>query len=135
MSDRQDFQIKVVTPKGTVVDKTASFIKVPGINGEIGILPNHSSMVAQLTFGDMIIEVENIKSHYFLPTGIVYVKPDEVLVLVPFIEESIDVDKDRANDAMKRAKERLNTRTKKIDRERARRSLLRSEYRLQIANT
>ena len=63
----------------------AKFLTVPGIDGELQILANHTPLICRLKDGDVKIEGENgITTKLPISGGVVEVKPHEVVALVNF---------------------------------------------------
>ncbi|MFT5170744.1 MAG: F-type H+-transporting ATPase subunit epsilon [Candidatus Marinamargulisbacteria bacterium] len=133
MADQDTFKIKIVTPKGSSFEQLCAYAKLPGVTGEIGVLPNHSPLVAQLKSGKIRVEHDDEIQRFFVPEGFAHVTQTEVLILVPFAEEKSTIDVSRANESKRRAIDRLSDYAPEIDRERARKALMRAESRLYIA--
>jgi F-type H+-transporting ATPase subunit epsilon len=51
-------QLSIVTPSGEICNQEVKSVVLPGKDGEFGVLPEHSSLVASLTVG--VIEVTNL---------------------------------------------------------------------------
>ena len=51
-------KLSIVTPNGSIFDGNIKSVIMPGINGEFGVIPNHSSLVTSLDVG--VIEITNI---------------------------------------------------------------------------
>ena len=63
----------------------AQSLTVPGAEGELQILADHTPLIVQLKEGDMRIEGENgVTTKLPIAGGVVEVKPKEVVVLVNF---------------------------------------------------
>ncbi|HUS88987.1 MAG TPA: F0F1 ATP synthase subunit epsilon, partial [Desulfosporosinus sp.] len=45
------FSLQVVSPEGNVLKEEVEFVVLPGGAGELGILPNHSPLIAGLDIG------------------------------------------------------------------------------------
>ena len=64
---------KVVTPEGLSLEENVSFVKLPGKTGDIGILFNHSSILADLKAGKIRVKDENNQEKkFFIPKGIAH---------------------------------------------------------------
>ena len=63
----------------------AKFLTVPGIDGELQILANHTPLICRLKDGDMRIEGEDgVTKKIPIAGGVIEVRPDEVVALVNF---------------------------------------------------
>ncbi|MGE4170087.1 MAG: ATP synthase F1 subunit epsilon [Candidatus Margulisiibacteriota bacterium] len=127
--------LKVVTPQGSVLTEGhISFVRLQSVNGEIGVMPMHTPAIIQLAPGE--VQTQSLygeKVSYFIPGGIVEIDMDRVMVIAPYLEKAVDIDHGRAESALKRAQERLNSKQKSIDWNRAEKALLRAEARLYIS--
>jgi F-type H+-transporting ATPase subunit epsilon len=77
-----EFQVVVVTPEKTALEQSAQFVALPAVDGELGILANHSPMIARLGFGEMRIESDDGKvSRYYIDGGFAQIADNVVTVL------------------------------------------------------
>jgi len=133
MEEITKFNFKVVTPDGIGLDEETAFSKIPGQIGEIGIQPNHTASLSTLKAGELLYENESgDRLRFFIPEGIAMIKRKTVLVLTPYVESISDIDRSRAEQAKKRAQDRLEKKDEKLDRKRAEKSFQRAESRLKM---
>lgn len=74
-------KLEVVTPLGLIFSKDIKQVTLPGKEGEFGVLPGHSSLVAMLKAGVIDIELENGK-HEAVAINWGHVKIDESKVTI-----------------------------------------------------
>jgi len=133
---KDTLSLKVVTPKGGILlnDAAATFVKVQGITGEVGILSNHSPAIIKLKTGELQVKINGQDNHYFVPDGFAHITQESVVVLTTYVEKVSEIDKLRAEKSKARAEKRLqdSETDKGIDVERAKSSLHRSEIRLAL---
>lgn len=127
------FQLSVVTPDGPVYDGHVRSLRLPGVDGSLGILPRHAPMIAVLQCGIVHVvhedgEVEQIAGG----EGYAEVRSGKVRLIVSFLNGRPDVDQERAHGAMKRAMERLEEREDGVDMARAEAALCRAIVRLKV---
>lgn len=127
-------KISVVTPYGVYLEEEADFIKLPGKDGEIGVLPSHSPLISTLSIGELVIYKEGKKQYYFIPDGVSKINQDSIVLLVSYVEASSEIDLKRAEFSLERAVKRLTTSEEVVDSFRARQSKLRAQKRLDILN-
>ncbi|MDA1352842.1 MAG: ATP synthase F1 subunit epsilon [bacterium] len=133
MSERTQFTVKTITPSGVQLEKTATFARISSSIGEIGIMPNHTPSLVTIEPCEFVVRVgEKEELSYFVPEGIAQIKEGELILVVPYIEAMADIDKGRAEQAKKRAQERLAGKIKdeETDIKRAEASFKRAENRL-----
>ena len=133
MAEEEFFLFRAITPKGIVLEKSVFFIKLPGGDGEVGVLPDHSPALFKLKTGKIELHLENEVEKYFVRRGMVEVSPGQVTLLTPFLEHILEIDLSRAQKAKSRAVERLKMHDEvPIDRDRAQTALWRAEERIQL---
>ena len=107
-------------------------ITVPGTKGNFQILYNHAPIISSLEIGEIILDVEGKEKEYFTTSGgTIEVVDNKVIVLAESFERTKDIDVERAEEAKRRAEERLKIkREEKIDEMRAELALKRAINRL-----
>ena len=130
----EQIQLEVVTPERRVLSETVDSVNVPGMNGELGILPGHTPLISQLQTG-VLSYVQGGATHKLLVSGgFVEVNADRVSVLAEIAERPEEIDAARARIAREHAEKTLSSFTgTEEDFERARARLERSVVRLQLA--
>ena len=100
-------KLEVVTPQKKVLEVEAEWVNIPGIEGEMGILPQHISIVTTLETGLVTYMGLNGKQSLGVHWGYVQVDGVRVIVLAELAEDSADIDIERAKIAESNAKEKL----------------------------
>jgi F-type H+-transporting ATPase subunit epsilon len=139
VADTRTLQVEVVTPEGEVYRGEVAMVVLPGIDGELGILPRHQPLVTLLALGETRIRTLDGDWDY-VATGIGYAEVlfDRVLVVVDHGELAGAIDIARAEEALRRAGERIRERgdlaaQAEVDYFRAEQALKRAENRLRVA--
>ena len=126
-------KLDIVTAEKSIYSEDVSMLVAPGIEGQIGILPHHTPLMTMLAPGELKI-TENGKEHSLVVTGgFIEVRPDRVIVLADAAERAEDIDADRAEEAKRRAEQRLSQKLSDTDLARAEAALRRSLIRLKVA--
>ncbi len=125
------FLLEIYTPYGKYFDGFIEEVIVPTEEYVLGILANHSPLVAKVRTGKLEIIRDEDKMVYAITEGLINVKKDGVVILVNSIERKDEIDIDRAKEAKRRAEERLN-KPLNIDVERAQRALIRANNRISV---
>jgi len=125
------FLLEIYTPYGKYFDAFIEEVIVPTEEYVLGILANHSPLVAKVRTGKLEIIQDDEKIAYAITEGLINVKKDGVVILVNSIERKDEIDIDRAKEAKRRAEERLN-KPLNIDVERAQRALIRANNRISV---
>ncbi len=82
-------------------------VLAPGIEGALGILPNHAPLLTTLEMGVIRIKHEGEEQVFTITGGILEVRPDIVTVLADLGENVDEIDEARAQAARARAEELL----------------------------
>ena len=126
------FQLDIITPTGIQSYDDVSYIRIPGLDGLLGVQAKHASAIIALTIGEIKIIQKN-KSIYFATSGgFIDIRTEGVQLLLETIESTKDIDKKRAEQAINRAKTHLTN--KNDDLNRANLALQRAKNRLNILN-
>jgi F-type H+-transporting ATPase subunit epsilon len=126
-------KLDIVTAEKVVFSEEVDIVVVPGIGGELGILPHHTNLMTTLKAGELRIRRAGEEVYMAISGGYLEVRPDRVIILADTAERDDEIDLARAEEAKRRAQERLAHRTPDIDVDRAEAALLRSMTRLRVA--
>jgi hypothetical protein len=77
----QQLQLDVVTPERRVLSEAVDTTTIPGLNGELGILPGHTPLISQLKTGILTYTHDGRTSQLHVSGGFVEVRDDRVSVL------------------------------------------------------
>ncbi|MEP7270424.1 MAG: F0F1 ATP synthase subunit epsilon [Acidobacteriota bacterium] len=105
MADR--LELEVVTPEKLVLRENVDEVVVPGLGGELGILPDHTPLISQLQSGVLTYRKGTEKKSLHVSGGFVEVLPDRVAVLAEVAETPEEIDFHRAQEARARAEKLL----------------------------
>ena len=100
-------KLEIVTPTATIFSDDVEMVTLTGIDGEMGIYPQHMPIMTQLAAGEVIAKkgAENI----FLAVGdgFVQITGSAVSVLTDMAVKSDDIDEAKAEEARLKAEQRL----------------------------
>lgn len=128
------FLLEIVTPERKVYAEQVSMVIVKGVEGELGILPNHIPLVTPLRIAPVIIKKDRQEEAVAVNGGFIEVRKDKVVILAESAELPGDIDIERAQAAKQRAEQRLSGKRDEFDFRRAEMSLQRAINRLDIKN-
>ena len=103
----KNINLTVVTRERKIVDATVDEVILPATDGEIGVLPGHTPLLATLKIGQLRYRSGNKVERLVISWGFAEVLPDRVIVLA---ERGIlpgEVDAAAAEDERKRAEREL----------------------------
>ena len=127
--------LEVVTPSGTIAKVEADIVVAPGTEGEFGVLPGHINFLSGIVPGELRYTNDQKTEYMAITSGFAEVSNDKVSILVDSGEIAHEIDIERAQSAMERAKERLSKRrdADDIDFARAEAALQRAISRVKVA--
>ncbi len=128
------FTLDIVTPTRTVFSGEVESFSAPGVAGGFQVLYNHAPLLSSIAVGRVkVIDNEGAERHYATSGGFVEVNENKVILLAETAERSDEIDIQRAEEAKRRASERLAS-EERIEEDRARAALARALNRLRIAS-
>ena len=102
------FTCNIVTQERTVFSGEVKSVSLPGTEGRMGILPNHSPLLTTLAFGEVLVRTPNGDEQYFaIGGGYAEVQPDNIIVLADSAEHAEEIDVDRAERAREAAEKAM----------------------------
>jgi len=126
------FNLEIITAEQVVFTGEVNSLTAPASEGEIGVLPRHVPILTVLNPGELRYSTSESQQHLVVSGGFLEVKPDKVVVLVDSAERLEEIDEERAQMAIQRAKDRLVDKSVDLDLERALSSLRRASARLDL---
>jgi len=100
-------QLDVITPERRLLSEQVDAATVPGLGGELGILPGHTPLISQLKTGVLSYTQGATTRRLLVSGGFVEVNEDRVSVLADFAEFPEEVDAARARQERDEAERQL----------------------------
>ena len=131
----KELNLEIVTPAKTAFKGTVSSISVPGTSGSFQVLYNHAPILSSFEIGLIkIVDLNDSESMFATSGGTIEVLENKILLLAESFEKPSDIDLERAEKALQRAKERLSDKSKEVDHTRAEAALQRAMNRIKVVN-
>ena len=99
--------LEIVTPERLAYSDEVDMLLVPGIEGELGVLPHHTPLVSLLGVGELKIRKGGSEEVFAIAGGFLQVRPDKVVVMAETAEIDSDIDLERAQKARAEAEKAL----------------------------
>ena len=109
-----ELTLRVITPDRIALDVRVESVRLPGVDGALGILPRHASMVAAITVGELFYVEQGVRKRLFVSAGFAEVRANTVRVVCVAGELPEEIDEKRARESEKRARERLERKGKPL---------------------
>ncbi len=126
-------RLEIVSPERRALDEEVDMVVVPGIDGELGILPHHMPIITALGVGELKVRRGGQEDSYAVAGGFVEVRPDRVVVMADLAERSDEIDEAKAIEARRAAEAQLGEIQDPVDLARARAALQTALMRERIA--
>ena len=126
-------KLEIITAEREVFADDIDILVAPGIEGELGILPHHAPLMTMIQPGELLVRKNSEETYMVVTGGFLEVRLDKVIVLADACERAEEIDVTRAEDAKRRAEERLTTRPPDVEAASIEAALRRSLTRLRVA--
>lgn len=108
--------VHVVTAEREVfVDGEVDEVVVPGIDGELTVLPEHAPLLTMVKPGVMLIRKAGEDIDLAITGGFLEVRADRVTILADAAERADEIDAARAEEARRQAERQLEERDSAVD--------------------
>src|SRR6202795_1950083 len=130
----EKIQLEVVTPERRLLAEPVDMVTVPGLGGELGILPGHTPLISELQTGVLSYIQDGKTFQLHVSGGFIEVRDDHVSILAEVAERPEEIDAARARLAREHIEKQLSLwNGTEEDFEMARAKLERSMVRLRLA--
>jgi len=116
MATHNTLHVEVVTAEREIYNGEADMVVARGTEGVLGILPRHAALLTTLAIGEMRIKLGDAEEPLFIAGGFLEVRDNVVTVLADTAEHAEEIDEARAEEARRRAQERLEQATSDVER-------------------
>jgi len=125
-------KLEIVTPQATVYSEDVDMVTVPGIEGQMGLLPHHVRLMTQLVPGEMIVRKNGQVRFLAVGEGLIEVTSDRVSIVTDMAVATENIDEAKAEEARQRAAARLREKISSAEVASANASLARSLAQLRV---
>jgi F-type H+-transporting ATPase subunit epsilon len=126
--------VEVVTAERELYNGEADELIAPGTEGMLGILPRHAALLTTLKPGTLRIKLNGAEEPLFVSGGFLEVSNNQATVLADTAEHAEEIDQARAEEARRRAQERLAQTTSNTERAELQAALQRAIERLRVSD-
>ena len=100
-------RLEIVTPEATVYSEDVDMVTLPGVEGQMGVLPHHVRLMTQLVPGELIVRKAGRTDYLAVGEGLVDVTGQRVSILTNMAIAVDKIDAAAAEEARQRAAARL----------------------------
>lgn len=99
--------LEIVTPEARVYSDTIDTVVIPTVEGEVGILPGHISLLTQVADGELRVTKGRETLYLVVGGGFAEIEGDHVRVLAEHAITEDKIDEHAVEDALRRAEAQL----------------------------
>lgn len=125
--------LEIITPEKIVFKDNIDEVIAPTLNGQIAILPNHTSLLTQIENGELIIKKGKDEQYLAVAGGFLEVNKNKITVLANYAIHSKDIQVTKALEAQKRAEKLMKEKVSEKDFAEIQTQLQRSILELKVA--
>jgi len=100
-------KLEIVTPDAVVYSEDVEMVTLQGVEGQMGIYPQHVRLMTQLVPGEMIVHKGGRDDFLAVGEGLVEITNDRVAIVTDMAVAAENIDEARAEEARQRATARL----------------------------
>lgn len=109
-------KLEIVTPEAKTYSEDVDMVTLPGMEGEMGIYPNHVPLMTQVVSGEITARKDGRDYHLAVGDGFAEITGSRVAILTDMAIRAENIDEAKAEEARQRAEARL---SEKLDDEEA----------------
>ena len=108
-SSSKTFRLEIVSAERSLFSGEANFVVVPGVDGELGIFPNHTPLLTKIKPGTLKFQSkdEAQETLFFVAGGFLEIQPTVDTVLADTVVRGEEIDQARAEEAKRNAEEAI----------------------------
>jgi F-type H+-transporting ATPase subunit epsilon len=103
----ETLRLSIVTPQATVFSEDVEMVTLPGIEGDMGVYPNHIRLITQVVPGELIISQKGQERALAVGEGLVEVTHSSVAIVTDMAIPAEGIDEAKVEEARRRAAARL----------------------------
>jgi len=126
-------QLEIVTPTRILDEGQVSYVRCPGVDGSFGVMANHIEGIIVLDVGEVKVRKDSQDKYLAISGGYAEIMEDRLELLVESVEKSSEIDSERAEMSMERARTRKSEQDPELNEARIEASLARALNRLRVS--
>ena len=100
-------KLEIVTPEAKTYSDDVEMVTLPGVEGEMGVYPQHVPLMTQLVPGEIIVRKDGQDTFLAVGEGFVEITGERVAILTDMAIRSEQIDEAKAEEARRLAEARL----------------------------
>ena len=100
-------KLEIITPEETAYSEDVEMVTLPGLEGQMGIFPNHVPLMTQMVPGEIIVRKGGHEQSFAVGEGLIEIMGDHIAVLTDMAVAGDKIDEAKVEEARRRAEARL----------------------------
>ena len=100
-------KLEIVTPEAKAYSEDVEMVTLPGVEGDMGVLPSHVPLLTQLVAGEVSVRKDGREIFLAVGDGFVEIAGDHVAIMTDMAIQAENIDEAKAEEARQRATARL----------------------------
>ena len=93
-------KLEIVTPDGKAYSEEVEMVTLPGVEGQMGVFPQHVPLMTQMVPGEMIVRKNGQDRFLAVGEGLVEISADHVAILTDLAIAAENIDEARAEELL-----------------------------------
>jgi F-type H+-transporting ATPase subunit epsilon len=103
----ETLKLEIVTPHAIVVSEDVQMVTLPGVDGQMGVYPQHMRLITQIVPGEIIVTRDGVDRSLAVGEGLVDVSAERVAIVTDMAIPAEQIDEAQVEEARARAAARL----------------------------
>jgi F-type H+-transporting ATPase subunit epsilon len=100
-------KLEIATPEGTVYSEDVELVTLPGVEGQMGVYPQHIRLITKLVPGEMIVQKNGHDDYLAVGEGLVEITGERISIVTDMALPADKIDEGKAEQERQRADARL----------------------------
>ena len=100
-------RLEIVTPEATAYSDDVEMVTLPGVEGQLGVLPQHVCLMTQMVPGELIVRKDGRDRFMAVGEGLIEITGTRVSILTDMAIPAENIDQAKVEEARQRAAARL----------------------------
>lgn len=100
-------RLEIITPQATVFSEDVTMVTLPGVEGQMGVYPQHVRLITQVVPGEIIVNRGAEESFFAVGEGLVEIGAHHVAIVTDMAIPAERIDEAAVEEARARAEARL----------------------------
>ena len=100
-------KLQIITPDATAYSEDVEMVTLPGVEGEMGVFPQHVPLMTQMVPGEITVRKDGREYFLAVGEGLVEVASDHVAILTDLAVAAEKINEAKVEEARQRAQARL----------------------------